>query len=745
MLPGNQIRSRGGIAIPKRKPDAAGDGRDTRKGKPLVVVESPTKARTLKKLLDRKYEVVASMGHVKDLPRSQLGVDVTDGFAPKYIVIKGKGSILKELKGAAKKAGTVFMATDPDREGEAISWHLSDALRPVNPSIKRIEFHEVTKDAVRAALAEPRDIDMNLVNAQQARRILDRLYGYKLSPLLWRKIRGGLSAGRVQSVAVRLVVDREKEIEAFVPQEYWSLIAHLHRKTDAFTARLFSKDGERYGTPADDGVTVLRTRDDVDAIVRAVEGETFQVGEVRRKDQFRHPSPPFTTSTLQQDANRRLGYTAARTMSVAQQLYEGVDIGSEGTVGLITYMRTDSVRVSEAAQREARQYASSTYGPNYVPEAPRVYRSRKSAQEAHEAIRPTSVHRTPDRLKPFLRSDQFKVYKLIWERFLASQMASAVMDTMSADIHAGPYLFRATGARVKFLGFLAVYRETSDDDEQEGWLPELVAGETVRLDRLAPNQHFTQPPPRYTEAALVRALEERGIGRPSTYAPTIETIKRRGYVQSTQRRLQPTDLGVLVNDLLVEHFGDVMDYDFTATLEEELDQIEEGEQEWQKVVGDFYRPFAADLVLAEEKIVEVETPVVEIGEACPQCGRPLVRKHGRYGEFIACSGFPECKYTRPVGIGIMCPRCKTGEIVERRSRRGRTFYGCSNYPECTYTSWDRPTERLCPKCGQTLLGLHQTKRRTTLRCPDKACGYLEVVPERAPDRGDATPAATGPR
>jgi len=709
-----------------------------------VVVESPTKARTLKKLLDRKYEVVASMGHVKDLPRSQLGVDVTDGFAPKYIVIKGKGSILKELKGAAKKAGTVFMATDPDREGEAISWHLSDALRPVNPAIKRIEFHEVTKEAVRAALAEPRDIDMNLVNAQQARRILDRLYGYKLSPLLWRKIRGGLSAGRVQSVAVRLVVDREKEIEAFVPQEYWSLIAHLRRKTDAFTARLFSKDEKRYGTPVEEGVVVLRSREDVEAIVRAVEGETFRVGEVRRKDQFRHPSPPFTTSTLQQDANRRLGYTAARTMSVAQQLYEGIDIGSEGTVGLITYMRTDSVRVAEAAQREARQYASSTYGPNYVPEAPRVYRSRKSAQDAHEAIRPTSVHRTPDKLKPFLRSDQFKVYKLVWERFLASQMASAVMDTMSADIHAGPYLFRATGARVKFLGFLAVYRESSDDDELEGWLPELVAGEIVRLDRLVPNQHFTQPPPRYTEAALVRALEERGIGRPSTYAPTIETIKRRGYVSSTQRRLQPTALGILVNDLLVEHFGDVMDYDFTATLEEELDQIEEGEQEWQKVVGDFYRPFAADLVLAEEKIVEVETPVVEIGEACPQCGRPLVRKHGRYGEFIACSGFPECKYTRPVGIGIMCPRCKTGEIVERRSRRGRTFYGCSNYPECTYTSWDRPTERLCPKCGQTLLGLHQTKRRTTLRCPDKACGYLEVVPERVPDRGDATPAVTGP-
>ncbi len=697
-----------------------------------MVVESPTKARTLKKLLDRKYEVVASMGHVKDLPRSQLGVDVTDGFTPKYIVIKGKGAILKELKTAAKKAGTVFMATDPDREGEAISWHLSDALRPVNPAIKRIEFHEVTKDAVRAALAEPREIDMKLVNAQQARRILDRLYGYKLSPLLWRKIRGGLSAGRVQSVAVRLVVDREKEIEAFVPQEYWSLVAHLRHGAETFAARLFSRNGDRFGTPADDGAIVLRTREDVEAIVRAVEHETFRVGEVRRKDQFRHPAPPFTTSTLQQEANRRLGYTAARTMNVAQQLYEGIDIGREGTVGLITYMRTDSVRVAEVAQREARQYAATAFGKASVPESPRFYRSRKSAQEAHEAIRPTAVHRTPEKLKGYLRPDQFKVYKLIWERFLASQMASAVMDTLSVDIHAGTYLFRATGARVKFSGFLAVYRESVDEDEEEGWLPELTTGETVRLERLAPNQHFTQPPPRYTEAALVRALEERGIGRPSTYAPTIETIKRRGYVRSAQRRLQPTDLGVLVNDLLVEHFGDVMDYDFTATLEEELDQIEEGEQEWQKVVGDFYRPFEHDLVQAEQKIVEVEMPVVEIGEACPVCGRPLVRKHGRYGEFIACTGFPECKYTRPIGIGISCPRCKTGEIVERRSRRGRTFYGCSRYPECTYTSWDRPTERLCPKCGRTLLGLHQTKRRTTLRCPDKACGYTEIVPERAP-------------
>ena len=723
------------IAPPrKRARPASGDGKVTRAGRAraLVVVESPTKARTLKKFLDRRYDVVASMGHVKDLPRSRLGVDVANGFAPRYIVIKGKAPILKELKEAAKQASAVYMATDPDREGEAISWHLSDALRAVNPAIKRIEFHEITKEAVLHALARPREIDLNLVNAQQARRILDRLVGYKLSPLLWRKVRGGLSAGRVQSVAVRLVVDREKEIEAFVPQEYWSIPAQLRKARQPFIARLVGRDGVRYGAPTDEGATVIRTRDQADAIVASLRGVPFTVGEVRRKDQFRHPSPPFTTSTLQQEANHRLGYSAARTMNVAQQLYEGVDLGAEGTVGLITYMRTDSVRVAESAQREAQEYVKKAFGASYLPDAPRVYRSRRSAQDAHEAIRPTSVQRTPDRVKPYLRSDQFKVYKLIWERFLSSQMASAVMDTLSVDIAAGAYQFRATGSRVKFPGFLAVYRDLPENGEgQEGWLPDLTAGETLEVVALDPQQHFTQPPPRYTEASLVRALEERGIGRPSTYAPTIETIKRRGYVKPINRRLHPTDLGKLVNDLLVEHFGDVMDYDFTAAMEEELDNVEEGRLDWQKVVGDFWTPFEHDLVAAEQKIVQVETPVVEIGEACRQCGRPLVRKFGRFGEFIACSGYPECRYTRPLGIGVPCPRCKVGEVVERRSRRGRGFFGCSTYPACTFTSWDRPTDRLCPRCQTSVLGTHQTTRRTTLRCLDKACGYTEVVPAAA--------------
>ena len=723
------------IAPPrKRARPASGDGKVTRAGRAraLVVVESPTKARTLKKFLDRRYDVVASMGHVKDLPRSRLGVDVANGFAPRYIVIKGKAPILKELKEAAKQASSVYMATDPDREGEAISWHLSDALRAVNPAIKRIEFHEITKEAVLHALARPRELDLNLVNAQQARRILDRLVGYKLSPLLWRKVRGGLSAGRVQSVAVRLVVDREKEIEAFVPQEYWSIPAQLRKARQPFIARLVGRDGVRYGAPTDEGATVIRTRDQADAIVASLRGVPFTVGEVRRKDQFRHPSPPFTTSTLQQEANHRLGYSAARTMNVAQQLYEGVDLGAEGTVGLITYMRTDSVRVAESAQREAQEYVKKAFGASYLPDAPRVYRSRRSAQDAHEAIRPTAVQRTPDRVKPYLRSDQFKVYKLIWERFLSSQMASAVMDTLSVDIAAGAYQFRATGSRVKFPGFLAVYRDLPENGEgQEGWLPDLTAGETLEVVALDPQQHFTQPPPRYTEASLVRALEERGIGRPSTYAPTIETIKRRGYVKPINRRLHPTDLGKLVNDLLVEHFGDVMDYDFTAAMEEELDNVEEGRLDWQKVVGDFWKPFEHDLVAAEQKIVQVETPVVEIGEACRQCGRPLVRKFGRFGEFIACSGYPECRYTRPLGIGVPCPRCKVGEVVERRSRRGRGFFGCSTYPACTFTSWDRPTDRLCPRCQTSVLGTHQTTRRTTLRCLDKACGYTEVVPAAA--------------
>jgi DNA topoisomerase-1 len=696
----------------------------------LVVVESPTKARTLKKLLDRRYDVVASMGHVKDLPRSQLGVDVDNGFTPKYVVPKGKGPVIKELRSAAKKASGVYLATDPDREGEAISWHLAAILNPVNPRIKRIEFHEVTRDAVRRALASPRDIDQNLVNAQQARRILDRLVGYKLSPLLWRKVRGGLSAGRVQSVAVRLVCEREKEIQAFVPQEYWTITARLTKETEdtPFAARLVGKGADKIA---------IGTAAEAQVLVRELQSLPYAVAEVRRKDQQRHPAAPFTTSTLQQEANRKLGYSAARTMVVAQQLYEGLDVGPEGTVGLITYMRTDAVHVAPEAQQQAREYVAEAFGAPYVPEGPRQYTSRRGAQGAHEAIRPTSVRRTPDAVKPYLKSDQYRVYKLIWERFVASQMASAIMDTLAVDIAAGAYLFRATGSRVKFPGFLRVYlegRDNGEDEAAEGWLPDLLQGERLRLLGLDPAQHFTQPPPRYTEATLVRALEERGIGRPSTYAPIIETIKQRGYVELEERRLYPTDLGILVNSLLVEHFPQVLDVEFTAHMEEDLDRVEEGKEEWVRLLRAFYGPFAEVLRKAEQNIEEVDMVPEEIGEPCPRCGRPLVKRRGRFGEFIACSGYPECSYTRPIGIGVRCP-LDQGEIVERRTRKGRVFYGCANYPACTFTSWDRPLGRACPVCGSMLVAKRARRGvQPTVVCSNKACTYKESPKPREPEQ-----------
>jgi DNA topoisomerase-1 len=720
-----------------RKVEIAGS-REARSGmaqkRSLIIVESPTKARTLRKMLDRRYSVMASMGHVKDLPKSQLGVDVENGFTPKYILIKGKGPIIKELQKEARKTEAIYLATDPDREGEAICWHLSEILRPINGNIRRIEFHEVTKDAVLRALQSPREIDQNLVNAQQARRILDRLVGYNLSPLLWRKVRGGLSAGRVQSVAVRLICDREKEIESFVPQEYWTITALLGKadgELEVFRARLIQRDGERIGSPAEAGVVVIAREEEARAILAELEHVPFVVKEVRRKDQHRYPAPPFTTSTLQQEANRRLGFTATRTMAIAQQLYEGLDVGPEGTVGLITYMRTDSVRIAEEAQREIRQFITERFGPEYVPPQPRLYKSRKGAQEAHEAIRPTSVHRTPELVKPYLKPDQYKLYKLIWERCVASQMSPAVLDTLSVDITAGRYLFRATGSRVKFAGFTILYRELPEDGEEaprlaeeEAWLPELSPGDPLHVLQVEPAQHFTQPPPRYTEASLVRALEERGIGRPSTYAPIIETIKQRGYVRVDQRRLVPTELGRLVNDLLVEHFPDIVDVGFTAAMEEQLDRIEEGQADWVEVVRSFYDPFSRVLRNAEERIEKMEVRTEEIGEPCPQCGRPLVRKHGRFGAFIACSGYPECTYTRPVGIGVTCPLCG-GEIVERRSRKGRVFYGCVNYPSCTFSSWDRPSGRRCPRCGSPMVFRRDRGRGEVERCTNKACGYTE--------------------
>jgi DNA topoisomerase-1 len=688
----------------------------------LVIVESPAKAKTIGKFLGRNYTIKSSMGHIRDLPKSQFGVDVEHGFEPHYITIRGKGAIVKELRAAAQKSQRVLLATDPDREGEAIAWHLQHLLE-LPPGPVRIEFNEITRNAVQEAIKKPREIDQNRVDAQQARRVLDRVVGYRLSPLLWRKVRKGLSAGRVQSVAVRLIVDREREIEAFQPEEYWSLTAWLLAGGDgeAFPAKLFKYLGE---DPA------IKNEGEMQAILAALEGVTYVVTEVKQRERRKNPAPPFTTSTLQQEASRKLNFTARRTMQVAQQLYEGIDLGgSEGPVGLITYIRTDSTRIASVAQLEARDFLMERFGPEYVPEDLRQFKGRKDIQDAHEAIRPTSVWREPEALKNVLTRDQFRLYNLIWERFVASQMQAAVMDTMTVKISAGPCLFRATGSVVKFPGYLRVYQEGSDGEgkEQEQRLPALATGEVLKLQSLEPKQHFTQPPPRYTEATLVKTLEELGIGRPSTYAPTIETILERGYVVREQKQFIPTELGRVVVDLLKEHFPDIIDVEFTAQMEQQLDEIEAGKLSWRQVVAEFYEPFSRVLERAEREIDTIELPEEVSEEKCELCGRNLVIKTGRFGKFLACPGFPECRFTKPLleTIGVNCPRCG-GEIVARRTKRGRKFYGCQNYPECNYVSWDKPTNRNCPRCGTRLVE-KASRQGVRLLCPSKECGYEEKI------------------
>lgn len=692
----------------------------------LVIVESPAKARTVGRFLGNDYRVKASIGHVRDLLRSQLSVDVENNFEPRYRVPKEKQQVVNELKAEVRKAAEVYLATDPDREGEAIAWHLMEAAEIAPEQARRVEFHEITRPAIEAAFAHPRQLNLQLVNAQQARRILDRLVGYKISPLLWEKVRGRLSAGRVQSVAVRLVVEREREIENFIPVEYWTIAAELARRDgreprQAFLARLHKIRGQDVD---------LKTQVEAQAVVNELERATYVVADVKRGERRRKPSPPFTTSTLQQEASRRLGFTAKRTMAVAQQLYEGVDLGGgQGSVGLITYMRTDSTNVAEQAQAEARQYVAGRFGAPFLPPQPPQYKTRtKGAQEAHEAIRPTSVLREPNALKETLSHDQFRLYTLIWQRFLASQMAPAVYDTISVDIVAGldrddhrepalnevkgyPYLFRAASSTLKFPGFLVVYEEARDEDlapeeEEEGKLiPELSVDEVLDLLRLLPEQHFTQPPPRYSEATLVKALEEYGIGRPSTYAPILSTIQQRGYVERVDRRLVPTETGKLVNDLLVQHFPDIVDVGFTAHMEENLDRIAAGETEWVPVVREFYEPFEEQLVQAERTMPKVEGMSHQpIGRDCPECGAPLLLRWGRYGKFIGCSNFPTCRHTEPFleKIGVACPK-DGGELVERKTRKGRVFYGCANYPACDFTSWKRPLPQPCPNCGGLLV------------------------------------------
>jgi DNA topoisomerase-1 len=664
--------------------------------KSLVIVESPAKAKTIEQYLGKKYMVKASIGHVVDLPKSQFGVDVKNGFKPKYIKIRGKAKLINELKESAKKADLVFLATDPDREGEAISWHLANTLELKNNQYKRIEFHEITKKAVENSLNNARDIDLNRVNAQQARRILDRIVGYELSPLLWKKVRRGLSAGRVQSVAVRLICAREQEIREFQPEEFWNITGNfLTLKREKFHAKLATFNKKK---------VELKNETEATAIKSKLRNSQFTIAEVKKKERLRYPAPPFITSSLQQEAARKLGFGARKTMIVAQQLYEGLELGDEGTQGLISYMRTDSVRVSEEAQAEARIVIKERYGSKFLPETAPVYKVKAiGAQEAHEAIRPTKVSRTPEQVKTFLSRDQFRLYQLVWSRFLASQIQPAVFDTVTADIEASGYIFRANGSVIKFPGFLEVYQEGKDDENQESEerLPELIEGDSVSLETLDLTQHFTQPPPRYTEATLIKTLEEKGIGRPSTYAPTIDTILKRNYVVIEEKRFLPTDLGQIVVELLKQKFSQIIDYDFTAEMEEKLDKIAEGGLDWVKVIGDFYDPFNQEVQKAGADIERVEVPVEESDEKCDKCGRMMVYKYGRFGKFLACPGYPECKNTKPVRktLGVKCPKCGTGEVLERKSKKGRVFYGCNLYPNCDFVSWERPFKNPCPKCG----------------------------------------------
>ncbi|GIP46680.1 DNA topoisomerase 1 [compost metagenome] len=687
----------------------------------LVIVESPAKAKTIGKYLGSKYIVKASMGHVRDLPKSQIGVEVENDFSPKYITIRGKGSVLKELKDASKKVKKIYLAADPDREGEAIAWHLAHVLDVDQTETCRVVFNEITKQAVKDAFKTPRQINMDLVNAQQARRILDRLVGYKVSPLLWKKIKKGMSFGRVQSVALKIILDRENEISEFVPEEYWSITAKLKTGDSAFEAKFHQFQGQKLE---------LQSEQQVQEILKSIEKAKFSVAEVKEKERLRHPAAPFTTSSLQQEAARKLNFRAAKTMSVAQQLYEGVDLGKEGTVGLITYMRTDSTRIAASAQEEAKEYILGKFGEAFAPETPRQYSKKAaSAQDAHEAIRPTSAMRDPESVKEFTSRDQYRLYKLIWDRFMASQMTSAVLDTMSVDIAVGEATFRAVGSKIRFPGFMKVYVEGNDDgnaNEDDKFLPPLQKGEVLVKESIEPKQHFTQPPPRYTEARLVKTLEELGIGRPSTYAPTLETIQKRGYVAIEEKKFMPTELGELLIEQTEQFFPEILDVEFTAHMEEDLDHVEEGSEDWVRVLGEFYESFEKRLRVAEEEMKEVEIEDEVSDEICEKCGKPLVYKLGRFGKFLACSGFPDCRNTKPIvkDIGVTCPKCKEGHVVERRSKKGRVFYGCDRYPECDFVSWDKPSPKPCPKCG-SLLVEKRNKQGGKLQCT--ACDYVEAI------------------
>ncbi len=681
----------------------------------LVIVESPAKAKTIKKFLGKGYKVEASMGHVRDLPKSQMGVDIENRFEPKYITIRGKGPVLSKIRKMARDADKVFLATDPDREGEAISWHLTHILDIDDHSPCRIEFNEITRDAIKKAIKTPRPINEKLVNAQQARRIVDRLVGYKISPLLWKKVRKGLSAGRVQSVSLRLICDREDEIENFVPEEYWTITAHLRRKGEnkTFEAELHSFKGKKIS---------IKTKQQVEDIIARIKGRPFTVSRINKGTKTRSPSPPYTTSSLQQDAYNKLGFSAKRTMITAQQLYEGIDIKGEGSVGLVTYIRTDSTRVSDEAMKQVRDLIEEKWGEGYLPEKPRIYKGKKGAQDAHEAIRPTSANRHPDNIKGSLKPDQYKLYRLIWQRFVASQMTNARYDTLTVNIENGDYTFRASGSKLVYKGFLEVFKDDKDDKKERD-IPLLNEGEVLNVKKLADKQHFTQPPARYTEASLIKTLEEEGIGRPSTYAPIISTIIQRGYVEREKKSLKPTYLGGVVNGVMKEYFKDIVDIDFTAEMEKKLDEIEDEGIDWKKVVEEFYQPLEHMVQFAEGEMAKIAIEEKETDVVCEKCGRNMVVKHGRYGKFLACPGFPECRNTKPYleKTGANCPRCG-GDIVIRKTRKKRSFFGCINYPECEFVTWDKPIGEKCPECGNNLAERNNRGRREIV-CLNEECGY----------------------
>lgn len=686
-------------------------------GQKLVIVESPAKAKTIKKYLGKNYIVEASMGHVRDLPKSQLGVDIDNNYEPKYITIRGKGELLEKLKKEAKKSEKVYLATDPDREGEAISWHLAKALKISQDEKCRIEFNEVTKTAVKAAIKNPRQINENVFDAQQARRVLDRLVGYEISPILWRKIRWGLSAGRVQSVALKIICDREKEISEFIPKEYWTIECDVFKdnQKESFIIKLHSKDGEKIE---------ISSKEESDKIIRDLQNGIFIVKGIKNSEKNKNPLPPFTTSTLQQDAYRKLNFPTKKTMSIAQQLYEGIEIKGHGSIGLITYMRTDSVRISDEAQENAKNFITDNFGEKYLPQSKRVYKGKKNTQDAHEAIRPTNIDITPEIAKENLKEPQYKLYTLIWNRFMASQMASCILDSTSIEINNREYFLKATGSTVKFDGFTKIYSNENEEEEKAIKMPKLSEGDEITPKNIEGKQHFTQPPAKFSEASLVKTLEENGIGRPSTYAPIISTLLERKYIERNKKVLDPTELGYIVNNLMSEYFKEIVDVEFTAAMENKLDSVEEGKQSWKKIVDDFFIPVKKSIDIAEKEIakITIEDEVTDI--ECDKCGRKMVIKHGRFGDFLACPGYPECKNTKPLAaeLDVPCPKCGS-KILEKRSRKGNKFYGCSSYPECDFVSWFEPTSERCPQCNEIMVKRYTKTKGDYLECINKDCKY----------------------